>query len=93
MANNGLKEIHMKKTDNEDRWWANVRPSGHMLRPSDVFKRTQLSRSQIYEMIGQGTFPPFVKLSKRAAALPEAWLEKFIERRVEVSLNKEKGLK
>jgi predicted DNA-binding transcriptional regulator AlpA len=30
-------------------------------------------------MIAEGKFPPFVKLSARASALPEAWLRAFID--------------
>lgn len=30
-------------------------------------------------MIGEGRFPPFLKLSARASAMPEAWLDAFIK--------------
>jgi predicted DNA-binding transcriptional regulator AlpA len=59
-----------------------------MLRPSEVFGRTGLSRSQVYAMIAAGEFPPFVKLSKRAAAMPEAWLNAFVEARARLALGK-----
>lgn len=39
---------------------------------------TGLSKSQIYQMIAEGRFPPFLKLSSRASALPEAWLKVFV---------------
>ncbi|WP_068316369.1 helix-turn-helix transcriptional regulator [Aliiruegeria sabulilitoris] len=54
-----------------------------MLRPAEVVERTGLSRSQIYQMIKDGVFPPFIKLSERASAMPEAWLDAFIALRVE----------
>lgn len=59
--------------------WSNVAPSGKMLRPQEVVSRVGLSRSQIYQMISEGRFPPFIKLSERAAALPESWLGAFVE--------------
>ena len=62
--------------------WKSVEPTGRLLRPSDVISRTGLSRSQIYQMISEERFPPFIKLSTRASAMPEAWLNAFIEMRV-----------
>lgn len=62
-----------------DRPWTNADPTGRLLRPSEVTKATGLSRSQIYQMIADGRFPPFLKISARASALPEAWLTAFIE--------------
>ena len=59
--------------------WLACQPTGLLLRPSDVISRTGLSRSQIYQMISEGRFPPFIKLSARASAMPEAWLNAFIE--------------
>jgi prophage regulatory protein len=61
-----------------NRPWEGVAPRGAMLRPSVVVERTGLSKSSIYEMISEGRFPPFVKLSARASAMPEAWLNAFI---------------
>ncbi len=58
--------------------WTRIRPEGRMLRPKEVADRLGLSRSQIYEMIARGEFPPFVKLSARASALPESWLSAFL---------------
>ena len=62
--------------------WLRCEPKGPLLRPNDVVARTGLSRSQIYQMISEERFPPFIKLSKRASAMPEAWLNAFIEMRV-----------
>ncbi|MFY0634064.1 MAG: AlpA family phage regulatory protein [Vannielia sp.] len=59
--------------------WTEVAPGGRMLRPAEVVRVTGLSRSQIYQMISDGEFPPFIKLSQRASALPETWLQAFIE--------------
>lgn len=59
--------------------WKALEPSGRLLRPAEVVRRVGLSRSQIYQMIGEGRFPPFLKLSARASAMPEAWLDAFIK--------------
>lgn len=59
--------------------WAETHPTGRMLRPSEVFERIGLSRSQVYVMIARGEFPPFLKLSARTSALPESWLDKFLK--------------
>jgi predicted DNA-binding transcriptional regulator AlpA len=69
--------------------WEKVTPSGQMLRPNAVFARTGLSKSQVYEMIGKGNFPPFIKLSDRASAMPEPWLESFIQECARVSVKQE----
>ncbi|WP_240661693.1 helix-turn-helix transcriptional regulator [Nioella ostreopsis] len=58
--------------------WQSIEPAGRMLRPAEVFSRVGLSRSQVYAMISEGRFPPFIKLSERASAMPEAWLDAFI---------------
>ena len=70
----------------QDRPWVNVRPSGRMYRPTAVVDRTGLSRSQIYQMISEGRFPPFIPLSTRAVALPESWLDAFLEARAHAAL-------
>ena len=46
-----------------------------MLRMPDVLKRTALSRSQIYRLIGQDDFPRQVRLGARAAG----WVEEEID--------------
>lgn len=66
--------------------WIGVPPHGRLLRPNEVFGRTGLSKAQVYEMIRNGHFPPFLKLSARAAALPESWLDAFIEHRAQAAL-------
>ena len=64
-----------------------MKPQGQMLRPQQVIERTGLSRTQIYQMIADQRFPPFIKLSTRASALPESWLAAFIEQRAELALS------
>lgn len=59
--------------------WKSLEPTGRLLRPTDVVERTGLSRSQVYALISEGKFPPFIKLSARASAMPEAWLNAFVE--------------
>ncbi|KZY36501.1 hypothetical protein A3731_09355 [Roseovarius sp. HI0049] len=66
--------------------WVDCPPSGRLLRPQEVFERTGLSRSQVYAMIADGNFPPFLKVSTRAAAMPEAWLECFVNDRAQAAL-------
>jgi excisionase family DNA binding protein len=60
-----------------------------MLRPQAVAQRLALSRSQIYQMISEGRLPPFIKLSNRASAMPEAWLDAFVQHCATVSIKKE----
>jgi len=80
----------MKTKPNQIRkQWETVSPTGRMLRPSEVIATTGLSRSQIYSMISNDEFPPFIKLSARASALPEAWLEAFIQECTRASVNQE----
>lgn len=71
---------------NEDAPWLQEAPTGRLLRPSDVSDITGLSKSQIYQMIAEGRFPPFLKLSARFSAMPEAWLSAFIEARASQSV-------
>ncbi len=68
--------------------WLRCEPTGRLLRPADVVDRTGLSRSQIYQMISEERFPPFIKLSTRASAMPEAWLNAFIEMRVHRAIDR-----
>jgi prophage regulatory protein len=67
--------------------WTDVPPAGRLLRPAEVIAITGLSRSLIYQMIAEKRFPPFIKLSKRASALPQSWLEAFVENQARVALS------
>ena len=55
------------------------------LRLPDVLALTALSRSKLYVLIGEGTFPKPVKIGARANAWPEdrvhAWMASIVERR------------
>lgn len=66
--------------------WRGVEPTGRLLRPTEVVATVGLSRSQVYHMISEGRFPPFIKLSDRASAMPEAWLDAFVQQRARLSL-------
>jgi predicted DNA-binding transcriptional regulator AlpA len=66
--------------------WESCPPTGRMLRPVDVLDRSGLSKSQVYALIAEGAFPPFIKLSARASAMPEAWLDCFIAHKVRSAL-------
>ncbi len=58
--------------------WGHIDPSGQQLRPVEVCALTGLSKSQIYNLISEGFFPPFLKIGKRASALPQAWLNAYL---------------
>jgi len=73
----------MNKTYNA---WNGLPAEGRLLRPADVVERVGLSRSQVYQMISEGRFPPFIKLSDRASAMPEAWLDAFVQQCARVSV-------
>ena len=64
-------------TDNAPNW-KDLAPEGRLLRPSEVASHTGLSKSQIYQMIKDGEFPPFIKIGKRASALPQSWLDAYV---------------
>ena len=55
-----------------------------MLRMPDVLKRTALSRSQIYRLIGQD-FPRQVRLCERAAGWVEEEVDRWLRERIERS--------
>ena len=48
----------------------------------EVVKRTGLSRSSIYLKMQDGTFPPSIKLSKRAIGWQKHIITEWIEHRV-----------
>ena len=56
-----------------------------ILRLPDVKRSTGLSRSTIYLRITQGTFPKPVSLGGRAVGWLEAEVQRWLERRIEVS--------
>lgn len=66
-------------------FWHGIDPAGQQLRPQQVASKLGLSRSQIYQMIDDGELPPFLKLSTRASAMPESWLDAFVLERVKRS--------
>ena len=76
----------MNSTHHTSKPWVDCPPGGRLLRPQEVFERTGLSRSQVYAMIADGSFPPFLKVSTRAAAMPAAWLESFVSDRASAAL-------
>jgi prophage regulatory protein len=52
-----------------------------VLRLPDVLAQVNLSRSQVYLMIGRGEFPAPIKLSARASGWLEAAVDAWIESR------------
>lgn len=59
--------------------WKNLPPSPPLLRPKQVLKATGLSRSTMYEMIARGEFPSFLRVGPRTSAMPETWLQAYLE--------------
>lgn len=51
----------------------------------EVKQRTGLSRSSIYLKMKDGTFPPSIKLSKRAIGWPSDVIDRWIEHQIEQS--------
>lgn len=62
-----------------------VIPQMRMLRLPDVIRKTALSRSQIYRLIGMGNFPKQVSLSERAAGWIEEEIDAWLNSRIEYS--------
>lgn len=52
-----------------------------MLRRPEVESRTGLSRSTIYAMMTEGTFPKPVRLGKRAVGWPESVIAEWLDSR------------
>jgi prophage regulatory protein len=52
----------------------------------EVKNRTGLSRSSIYLKMKDGTFPPSIKLSKRAIGWPLASIDSWIEEQIQKSI-------
>ena len=53
--------------------------TNRILRCKDVMSLTGLSRSTIYAMMLEGTFPPSIKLSKRAVGWREAAIREWLD--------------
>lgn len=53
-----------------------------LLRLPEVMRRTGLKRAAIYARIREGTFPPPVKIGKRAVAWPESVIDAWIAERI-----------
>jgi len=69
--------------------WKELPAEGRLLRPAEVVERVGLSRSQVYQMISEGRFPPLIKISDRASAMPESWLDAFVQQCARVSVEQE----
>jgi len=63
---------------NNTQFWKSIDPTGRQLRPFEVCELTGLSKAQIYNLIKDGSFPPFLKIGKRASAMPKAWLDAYL---------------
>ena len=58
-----------------------------ILRLPTVRARTGLSRSTIYRMISEGSFPKPVPLGRWAVGWPDSAIDQWIESRVEAAQN------
>lgn len=52
-----------------------------ILRRPEVENRTGLSRSTLYAMMSEGTFPKPIRLGKRAVGWPESAIAEWLESR------------
>ena len=53
-----------------------------LLRPGEVCKRVALSSTHVYRLMGEGRFPRFVPVGRRASGLPEHLLDAFFAERM-----------
>ncbi|MDH5548082.1 MAG: AlpA family transcriptional regulator [Gammaproteobacteria bacterium] len=53
-----------------------------VLRLPDVVRRTGMSKSTIYMMVGEGSFPAPIKLSHRAIGWRESEIDSWIAKKV-----------
>lgn len=60
-----------------------MNPPIRMLRLPDVVQKTGLSRSQIYRLVGLGSFPRQIQLGDRAAAWIEVEIERWLQERID----------
>jgi prophage regulatory protein len=63
--------------------WESLTPSLPLMRLPEVCESTALPVSSIYDAIAAGEFPPPVKISKRAVAWPRAYIDAWLQWRVE----------
>ena len=59
--------------------WEGIPPSYPMLRPTQVLAATGLARTTMYDLIARGQFPPFLRIAPRTSAMPEAWLQAYLQ--------------
>ena len=62
-----------------------MNPPIRMLRLPDVIQKTGLSRSQIYRLVGTGTFPRQIQLGERVSAWIEVEIEQWLQERIDHS--------
>lgn len=53
-----------------------------MLRIREVCQRTGVSKSQLYRLIDQASFPPPVRLGQRACGWVDAEVERWLQQRI-----------
>jgi len=58
--------------------WAGLPPSLPVMRVKDVIRETGIPRTTLFEMIRDGRFPPFIRISERTTACPRTWVEAFL---------------
>ena len=55
-----------------------------LIKMKDVTKKTGMSRSTVYELIGKGGFPKQVKLGPRSIAFVEAEIDLWIRNKIAI---------
>lgn len=63
--------------------------SEQILKLPEVKSITSLSRSSVYRLITQGSFPKQIKLSERSSGWARSDVEKWLADRIEMSRNGE----
>jgi predicted DNA-binding transcriptional regulator AlpA len=58
--------------------WADVPPTGPILRTGDAAAYLGLSTSAYYESVEKGLFPAPLKVGPRASGVPKPWLDSLI---------------
>ena len=67
-------------------------PPSAILRRRDVQSRTGLSKSSLYRITKDGTFPAPVRLGPRCVGWIEAEVQAWIERRIEISRRSQEAI-
>lgn len=65
--------------------WADIPPTGEMLRPADAARRLGYSRPRYYQLAAKGTLPRPIKIGEGhngASVVPVVWINAVLEHRL-----------